>query len=324
MAVLFTVLLGACALLIGYYLYDFNKQNITYEHLKIFGALIMFFMLTVILVSFFISNFVVSRINKISETANDIMRTGDLSRRISIDTSYDDLSNLAQTLNALLEQIEMLMTGIRDVSDNIAHDLRTPLARLRNHLEDSRKTPPDTAKINQLIEEADHLLSTFNSILRISNIEKSKRHEPFTIVDIGQILQDVIELYEPLAEEKEIALNTSIKKAPQIKGDKDLLFQVFSNLLDNAIKFSPTGSEITLTLENIGNKPQIMIADQGTGIPPQDIDKVFTRFYRADKSRNTPGTGLGLSLVKAVTDMHKAKIALQDNNPGLIVTVKFL
>lgn len=294
---------------------DITAISKSHLRLKLFSGLIMFFMLMVILVSFFISNFVVSRINIIAGTANDIMETGDLSRRISIDTDWDDLSNLSQTLNQLLDKIEMLLNGIRDVSDNIAHDLRTPLTRLRNELSE----PIDAVNQKKMINEADHLLDTFNALLRISNIEKGKRHQPFAKLNIEDIIQDVIELYEPVAEDKDVQITKNLQKLV-IKGDKDLLFQVFSNILDNAIKFSPKHKSIDIQIKN----KTLTITDQGAGIPEDELGKVMGRFYRIDKSRNTPGTGLGLSLVKAITDLHKAKIKLTNANPGLSVSVTFL
>ncbi len=294
---------------------DITAISRSHTRLKIFSGVIMFFMLMVILVSFFISNFVVSRINIIARTANDIMETGDLSRRISIDTDWDDLSNLSQTLNQLLNKIEILLNGIRDVSDNIAHDLRTPLTHLRNELSE----PIDTASQRKMIAEADNLLDTFNALLRISNIEKGKRHQPFTELHVKDIIQDVIELYEPVAEDKNVNIITNLHEM-NIKGDKDLLFQIFSNILDNAIKFSPNNKSIKITIKD----KTLTIADQGNGIAEEELDKVLNRFYRADKSRNTPGTGLGLSLVKAITDLHKAKIELSNINPGLSVSITFL
>lgn len=299
-------------LLIARDITDISQSN---NRLRLFSAVIMFFMLMVILVSFFISNFVVSRINMIAGTANEIIHTGDISRRISIDTDWDDLSNLAQTLNALLDKIEELVNGIRDVSDNIAHDLRTPLTRLKNELE----RPITSSSQKQMIAEAEHLLSTFNALLRISNIEKGKRHQPFEKLKLHEIVNDVIELYDPLAEDRNITIKQNLNEL-NAKGDKDLLFQVFSNILDNAIKFSPPQTKIMVEITN----KTISISDQGIGIPKQEMSKVLTRFYRTDKSRNTLGTGLGLSLVKAVIDLHKAKLELSDNSPGLTVSVTFL
>jgi signal transduction histidine kinase len=280
-------------------------------------------MLIVVLVSFFISVFVVSRINRISYTAQHIIDTGDLSQRISVDSNWDDLSDLARTLNNFLERIESLMQGVRDVSDSIAHDLRTPLTRLRNQLENARRSPLNTLDITTLLSEADNMLETFNALLRISNIEKGKRHQAFSPVELAVILHDVIELYEPLAEEKNISINVSYAEASSIMGDRDLLFQLFANVLDNAIKFSPPEGTISIATIDKGKKLQITIADQGIGIPKTESEKVFNRFYRTEKSRNTLGNGLGLSLVKAIVEVHSGSATLHNNNPGLKIAITF-
>lgn len=286
----------------------------SYNRLKVFSFMVMGFMLLVVLISFFISTFVVTRINKIANTAKEIMTTGDLSQRIHIDSNWDDLSYLAKTLNDLLNKIESLMQGIRDVSDNIAHDLRTPLTRLKNDLEDLKSNKNPSKNIDQLISETDRILSIFNSLLRIANIEKGKHKKLFKETDISTVLQDVIELYEPLAEEKQITINKDLSPII-ISGDTDLLFQMFANLIDNALKFSDINS--TITIESKHNN--VVITDNGTGIPHSDIAKVFNRFYRSDKSRNTPGSGLGLSMVKAVAELHGFTIELLHNNPGVRV-----
>lgn len=302
---------------------DISDITASYERLKSFSFLIIAFMMAVILVSFFISSFVVSRINIIASTAKQIMDTGDLSARISINSSWDDLSNLAQVLNNLLDRIENLMFGIRDVSDSIAHDLRTPLTRLRNHLEDIKKTSQQPEDVDKIINEADDILKTFNALLRIANIEKSTRHQKFTEVDIRTLVCDVIELYEPLAEHSDITIKDNLQANITIQGDKDLLFQAISNIMDNAIKFSPENSAITVSLKRKKNKTSLSIADQGIGIAPQNKERVFDRFYRAEHSRTTSGSGLGLSLVKAICDLHKINISLRDNTPGLAVELSF-
>ena len=294
----------------------------SYGRLKLFSVLIMGFMLAVVTVSFLISTFVVSRINLIAQTASNIMRTGDLSQRISIHSRWDDLSNLAQILNDLLARIEQLMQDIRDVSDNIAHDLRTPLTRLRTHLEAAQKETPDAQSMEQLLAEADGLLGTFNALLRIANIEKGKRHQAFADVSLNQLLEDVLALYEPLAEEKEVVLHAELHPIT-IEGDRDLLFQLFANLLDNALKFSPEKSTVEVVLAHEEGGLQVSIADQGVGIAPDEYEKIFTRFYRSDKSRHTAGSGLGLSLVKAVAELHNARLVLSDNQPGLRITIDF-
>ena len=305
-------------LLIGRDIHEIVKS---YRQLKLFTSLIMVFMFIVILVSFVISTFVVKRINLIAETAKDIMDTGDLSQRISIEGDWDDLSNLAQVLNRLLAQVESLMQGVRDVSNNIAHDLRTPLTRLRNQLEAATKAPISKAQAQDLLKEADALLNVFSSLLRIARIERSRGDEPFQEIDLQCMIGDVVELYDPVAEEREIVLKQMIHTNSHVMADRDLLFQLFANLLDNAVKYSPNASEVTLSLDQQDGKSMITIADHGMGIPKEDRDKVFERFYRSDQSRNTQGCGLGLSLVKAILDQHGGNISLSDNQPGLNVTI---
>lgn len=302
---------------------EIHKNMQRYERLQLFSGLIIVFLLFVVLISFLISTFVVNRINLIADTAEKIMKTGDLSQRISINTKWDDLSNLAQILNAMLHRTEILMNGVRDVSDNIAHDLRTPLARLRGQLERAIETKLSRDEVDGLLIETDKILATFNALLRISNIEKGNQHYPFDAVDLQVVLEDVIELYEPLAEEKDIKIVASFTQSAPITAYRHLIFQMFANLLDNAIKYSPSGSTVSVKLRSEEGKGIVCIADQGIGIPRSDYQKVFDRFYRSDKSRNTDGSGLGLALVKAVLKLHEATIEFKDNNPGLVVEIGF-
>jgi len=301
---------------------DIDDNIKRYERLKFFSILILLFMMSVVLVSFLISMFVVSRINMIGQTAQNIMATGDLSQRISIDSNWDDLSNLAQSLNAMLARIEELVIGIRDVSDNIAHDLRTPLARLRTQLEGAIKKPLAEDEIDNLLKETDELLGTFNALLRISHIEKGSQKFEFSQTSLKTILSDVIELYDPLAEEKEITIKSTINELSPIPAYGHLIFQMTANILDNALKYSPKSSSVLIELEDEEQYQLIRITDQGIGIKHEEHDKVFDRFYRSDKSRHTEGNGLGLSLVKAALSLHKGKISFKDNDPGLIVEIR--
>ena len=324
MALLFTVLLGVSAAILGYFLYDFGRKEVageTYARFQQLSILIMALMSVVVLVSFVISTFVVNRINTIAATAREIMDTGDLSRRISIDTNWDDLSNLAQVLNGFLGRVESLMDGIREVSNNIAHDLRTPLTHLRNQIEELKSQPVTDVEIDALLAESDHILAIFHSLLRIANIEKSTRHQAFEEVNLSALLHDVVEFYEPVAEEKNIRLSMRQEDRPITKGDRHLLFQLFANVLGNAIKFSPSDSEVSVRIDADKNGLNIVIADHGPGIQASEKEAVFRRFYRGDASRSTEGNGLGLSLVKAIVDLHQGTIALEDNNPGLRVRV---
>lgn len=318
------VLLGISAAILGYFLYDFGQKELvgeSYVHFQRLSMVIMVLMSLVVLVSFVISTFVVSRINTIAITARQIMETGDLSRRISIDTNWDDLSNLAQVLNGFLDRMESLMEGIRDVSNNIAHDLRTPLTHLRNQIEELKTQDIKDADIDALLTESDHILAIFHSLLRIANIEKSKRYQAFEEVNLSALLFDVAELYEPVAEEKNITLVMPQEGRYIVKGDKHLLFQLFANVLSNAIKFSPQDAVVTLTMHVDKNSVIICIKDQGAGIRAAEKELVFRRFYRGDASRSTEGYGLGLSLVKAIIDLHQSNIILEDNHPGLCVKI---
>lgn len=301
---------------------DINNIIQRYERLQFFSILILLFMMSVVLVSFFISMFVVSRINIIGQTAQNIMATGDLSERISIDSNWDDLSNLAQSLNAMLARIEELMIGIRDVSDNIAHDLRTPLARLRTQLESALKKPLTEVEIDGLLKETDELLGTFNALLRISQIEKGSQKFEFKQTSLKTILADVIELYDPLAEEKAITIKYKLIELPTIPTYGHLIFQMIANIIDNALKYSPKESTVLIELAVDDDYQLIRISDQGIGIKSEEHDKVFDRFYRSDKSRHTEGNGLGLSLVKAALALHKGEITFKDNNPGLVVEIR--
>ena len=299
---------------------DITQISQDFKFMQILGICSIIFVMIVVFVSFLISVFVVSGTNKIAQTAEDIIRTGDLSRRLEVQSRWDDLSNMAAMLNILLQRIQDLMTGVRRISDNIAHDLRTPLTRMRNHIEALQKKYGHD-DYTDLLDEADQLLATFTALLRISRLETEKQRSHFTEVALQQLLIDVAAFYEPLAEEKNITLQIETNPA-NITGDKDLLFQAYANLLDNAIKFTPEGGSIKLAIHTDEGKTKIMIADSGSGVDPKERDKIFDRFYRADKSRATAGTGLGLSLVKAVIELHEGQILVEDAEPGLrIITI---
>ncbi len=272
------------------------------------------------------SRSIVRRIDAINRTSREIM-SGDLSRRIPTDNSGDDFDVLTNNLNAMLDQIEALMEEVRRVSDNIAHDLRTPLTRLRNSLELLRteQLNPKNLQIqtDQAIAEADGLLSTFNALLRIARIESGKSSVGFSEIKLADLVRDVVELYEPLAEEKGQHLSESIESAAVVNGDRDLVFQAFANLLDNAIKYTPATGNIDVRLEVANARARVTISDSGPGIPSEAYKKVFRRFYRLEESRSIPGNGLGLSLVAAVARLHDAEVKLADNHPGLRVRFNF-
>lgn len=271
---------------------------------------------------YMISRRTMRRLEAINETSRRIMH-GDLSQRIPTRSTDDDFDQLAENLNGMLDTIERLMEDVRRVTDNVAHDLRTPLTRLRNRLEALKGDGSlDKSTVEAALADADGLLATFNALLRIASIESGRRRAAFEDIALDDLLRDVTELYEPLAEHRNQSLDVAVSGEVQVRGDRDLLFQAFANLLDNAIKYTPDGGEIRVTLEDSASGPRIRIIDSGPGIPEASRDQVFKRFFRLEESRHTPGNGLGLSLVEAVARLHKANIRL-DGEPGLDVSLDF-
>lgn len=263
-------------------------------------------------------------VDAINKAVQSIM-AGDFAKRIELHNSGGDFLILAININRMLDRIETLMEGMRQVSDNIAHDLRTPLTRLRNHLASLQGRVDGEAQhtVQALLEEADSLLATFNALLRIAQVESGNRVSGFTELDLSVILHDVVELYEPLALDKQIDIALEVQAPLPLSGDRDLLFQAFANLLDNAIKYTPAGGAIAIHSSGRHGEACVEVGDSGVGIRAADRDKVFRRFYRVESSRSMqPGNGLGLSLVQAVVNLHRGTIALADNNPGLKVTVR--
>lgn len=274
----------------------------------------------------FMSWSTIQKIEAINRTSREIMR-GDLSRRVPTTGTGDDFDQLAQNLNGMLDQIEILMAAIREVSNNIAHDLRSPLTRMRSRLELARLQNPDPdqyrALIDETIAEADTLLSTFNALLRIAEIEAGNRRRAFAEIDLAALVRDAVELYEPVAQERRQTLTARIECDGRVVADSHLLSQTLANLIDNAIKYAPEDSRIIVGLRHCDGGLELSVADNGPGIPTEFRDKVLQRFYRLEHSRSTPGSGLGLSLVAAVARLHNARLVLDDNLPGLRVTLAF-
>lgn len=225
----------------------------------------------------------------------------------------------------MLDQLEVLMQGIKQVTNNIAHDLRTPLSRLRRRLDMLREgrlsTDQNEDLLEQAINEADGLLATFKALLRISEVESGSRLVGFKDVDITSLLDDLIDFYEPLSEEKGQTLCYQSPKVRPLRGDRDLLFQAFANVLDNAIKYTPAAGQIRLIVDDHPNQLDVSICDSGPGVPVEAREKIFDRFYRLETSRSSPGNGLGLSLVAAIVNLHHGKLELADNSPGLNLTI---
>jgi signal transduction histidine kinase len=270
---------------------------------------------------------VVRRLDAVNNVSREII-DGDLSRRVPRDGSGDDFDQLADNLNRMLTRIESLMASVRQVSDNIAHDLRTPLSRLHTKLSELRDTGlPEAAAadVDAAIADAEELLGAFNGLLRIARVESGARRAAFTDVDLKPLLLDVAELYEPLASDKDqaLAVVSDDSGALRVNGDRDLLFQALANLLDNAIKYTPPHGDIELRSGRVGGHVVVGVSDTGPGIPPAQRAKVLQRFYRIDASRSAPGHGLGLSLVQAVAQLHEAELRLEDAGPGLRVELRF-
>nr|WP_192928107.1 ATP-binding protein [Pyruvatibacter mobilis] len=277
-----------------------------------------------------ISRNLVARIDDINRTAKDIMG-GELSRRIPVTGAGDEIDQLAENLNDMLDQIERLMLGMRQVTDNIAHDLRSPLNRLRNRLEVTLMKPATQEEYAQALEksihEADELLGTFNALLLIARAEAGAARDGMDWVDLSALAQDAAELYEPVAEEAGLRLDLAIEPGIEYHGHRELLAQAIANLLDNAIKHAahPGGigeGVIRLAVRSRGARgAEVSVSDNGPGIAPEDRERVLGRFVRLEQSRNTPGSGLGLSLVSAVTRLHGGALRLEDNEPGLRVVI---
>jgi signal transduction histidine kinase len=268
----------------------------------------------------------VGRIEEINATSRAIMLSG-LDRRIPLRGSHDEWDRVAENLNLMLDRIETLMGEVKQVSDNVAHDLRTPLTRMRGRLEKAyhheRNGEADAALIGDTIADLDAVLGMFTSITRIAEIETRARRSAFRALDLAEIAGEVVELYDAAAEQSSTRLGLDGDREVAITGDRDLLFDAVANLVDNAIKHGRAGGQVTVTCRSAGGEAVIAIADDGPGIPDDQRDHVFKRFYRLEQSRYTPGNGLGLSLVAAVAGLHGAEIVLHDNAPGLTVQLTF-
>ena len=245
---------------------------------------------------------------------------GELTHRIPVTAEGDEFDRLARTLNAMLDRIVELMSGVRDVSDAIAHDLRTPIARARARLEDALALRDDDLRpaIERAIADLDGIVAIFEALLRIAEIEAGARRAAFTDSDLAPVLADLAETYAVLAEPRRIRVDARLPQVLPFHGDRDLLAQAVANLLDNAVKFSSEGSAIRLSAEMREDRLHIAVADRGPGLPPGMRDRARERFWRGEEARHTPGSGLGLSLVDAVAKLHGGAFRLADNDPGLV------
>ncbi|MEK7883834.1 sensor histidine kinase [Methyloversatilis sp. NSM2] len=266
-------------------------------------------------------------VETIRRAAQQIM-DGDLQHRVPLRSGdgADEFDRLAQTLNGMLDRIARLIATVRGATDNIAHDLRSPLTRHRARIEAALSHPPTADELPDWLErnlaDVDQVLSTFQSLLRIARVDSGLLRGEFSELDVGRLVRDAIELMEPLAEERGLRLVVSAPEGAACTGHRDLLFQTVLNLIDNAIKYSPHGGTVELSLTRDGDDWRLCVRDEGPGIPAAERERVFERLYRLESARDTPGLGLGLSLVQSVVALHRGTIALDDAAPGLAVTLR--
>ncbi|MFK5984896.1 MAG: HAMP domain-containing sensor histidine kinase [Pseudomonadota bacterium] len=292
--------------------------------LRSMGAGVFIILVLGIFGGFIITRKTIRKIELINSTILDI-NEGDLDLRVPLRGTDDDYDLLSYNINQMLDQINVLVENIKNISNHVSHDLRTPLTRIRAKLEN---VLPDVSEkhvepILGAMEEADNLLSAFNAILRISKMESGANPGLFSEFSITELLQDVGEFYEPLASEKNISLTIKNQQSIAIIGDRDMLFQALANVVDNAIKYSNNGGYIHLWVRNEKQNIVVSISDNGNGIPDSEKEKVFARFYQLSKHRGEKGHGLGLSLVVAIVELHRGHINLKDNYPGLIFELVF-
>jgi signal transduction histidine kinase len=261
-----------------------------------------------------------TRVNSIRQTVSAIIH-GDLKHRLPTQLNDDELNTLSRTINGMLDQIELLVHGVRNVSNSIAHDLRTPLAELRSRLEELSLIRPSTeetyAEIDGAVTDVDRVIRIFDALLRLAEIDAGMRRSGFVSLDVSDLAASAVEFYEPAAELKSIDLKFRSNGPLPVSGDPVLLAQALSNLIDNALKYAPQHGAIEVAVQKHGANVEISVSDNGPGIDELEKGKVVQRFYRGDASRGTPGVGLGLSLVQAVAKLHGSPLELRDNSPGL-------
>jgi signal transduction histidine kinase len=323
------ILPGGFRLLIGHDLGD--RARIDKVMVRALAISLVFFAALGAIGALFVARRVLRRIDDINTSAHGIM-AGDLTRRLPVSGSGDELDRLAEGLNEMLGRISELMEGLKEVSDNIAHDLRTPLTRLRNHAEAALAFGGDAAAYRQAlektIEESDGLIRIFNALLLIARAEAGGDLGPLQSLDVGEAARSVAELYEPIADEEGMTLTVHTEDGLKVRGNRELIGQALANLVDNALKYgtpnkgeadAETRPDVVITAERIGESVALTVADRGPGIAAADRARVLDRFVRLEGSRSRPGYGLGLSLAAAVARMHGGTVELEDNHPGLRV-----
>jgi signal transduction histidine kinase len=319
---------GGFRLLVGHDLAD--RARIGAVMVRALATSLIFLAGLAALGALFVARRVLRRIDAMNSSAHAIM-AGDLSQRLPVSGSGDELDRLALGLNQMLARIADLMAGLREVSDNIAHDLRTPLTRLRNHAEEAlrldREKPEYRAALERTIEESDGLIRIFDALLMIARAEAGADRSGMSALDLGAVVSGVAELYEPVVEEKGFKLTLDCAPGLNLVGNRELIGQAIANLMDNALKYgaasagSALPNEVVVAARREGGDIVIEVADHGPGVADADRQRVFDRFVRLESARSRPGSGLGLSLVGAVARMHGGTVRLDDNAPGLKVVV---
>ena len=325
MRALIGILPDGYRLLVGKNIHDLKESRELI--LASLGWIIAVMIVLGLLSGWVVSRNVMRRVDVINRTTREIMR-GDLHARMPTSSRGDEFDQMSENVNVMLDRIEHLMNGMKQVSDGIAHDLRSPLTRLRSRLELTLLGKSDTdqhrAAIEDALAETESLLATFNALLNIAQAEAGAARRNMVIVDVGSMARDVADLYEPTAQAKGIALMAELGLHPlTVQGDRQLLAQALVNLVDNAIKFSPPGGAVPLQVKETGNRVEIAVADTGPGIPAADRETAVHRFVRLDNAKDFPGSGLGLSLVVAVAKLHDGELSLEGNGPGLRAVLRF-
>jgi signal transduction histidine kinase len=274
---------------------------------------------------FALNRLVMRRIGDIDETARAIV-AGDLSKRIPVRTGEDEFTSLAATLNGMLERIEALVTELRTVTESLSHDMRTPLTRLKTSIQRAADAdldgPVRREALGQAADEADRILASFSAMIDIARAEAGMARDQFTDVDLVEVVRDIFELHQPLADEMGVKLDFEAGPPVRVKGHAQFLAQLVSNLVDNALKHGGPGKAIGMSARAVDGRAELVVADQGPGIPADQREAALKRFGRLDASRTTPGSGLGLSLAATLARMHGGELVLEDNQPGLRVRVR--
>lgn len=273
----------------------------------------------------FVSRRFLARVDGMTIAVQAIIE-GNIKHRLPVHETNDDLDVLARTLNRMLDRINELMESVRQVSNDIAHDLRTPLTRLRQRLEAALSCAQTAAELREAvsdaIDETNHILAIFGALLRIAQIEAGTRRSAFAGMDLSSLVSDVADAFAPSIQDEGRRLKTRIEPGISTIGDKELLMQLLANLIENAIRHTPPGTTIEVILQSSPGGIRLAVIDDGPGVSDDARNRLFDSFYRPETSRTTPGSGLGLSLVKAIANLHSAAISLRDNKPGLCVELK--